>query len=142
MICESTRRGRVKRDERGWMETDEQQIMRLFEDGDRALVAADIDELSRIFSDEYMQYDERGRAFTKQDVLSNLGSGAIRYISMKSTGRSIRLLKEDVAIVRGSEDDEVERGARRFAVCYIYMDVVMKREGKWRIVESQLASSA
>lgn len=142
MICESTRRGRVKRDERGWMETDEQQIMRLFEDGDRALVAADIDELSRIFSDEYMQYDERGRAFTKQDVLSNLGSGAIRYISMKSTGRSIRFLKDDVAIVRGSEDDEVERGARRFAVCYIYMDVVMKREGKWRIVESQLASSA
>ncbi len=124
------------------METDEQQIMRLFEDGDRALVAADIDELSRIFSDEYMQYDERGRAFTKQDVLSNLGSGAIRYISMKSTGRSIRFLKDDVAIVRGSEDDEVERGARRFAVCYIYMDVVMKREGKWRIVESQLASSA
>lgn len=55
------------------METDEQQILQLFEDGDRALIAADVDELSRIFADDYVQYDECGRSSEKKDVIVNLG---------------------------------------------------------------------
>ena len=118
---------------------DEQQILQLFEDGDRALIAADIPELSRIFADDYVQYDESGKPSTKQDVLEELKTGAIRFPSMVSTGRRIRLLTEDVAIVHGSEDDEVEQGGRRFPVRYVYMDVVVKRDGRWQIVGSQLA---
>jgi hypothetical protein len=121
---------------------DEQQILRLFEDGDRALIAADIAELSRIFADDYFQYDESGEAHTKQEVLNNLKSGVIRYLSMESTGRRIRLLSADVAIVHGSEEDDVEQGGQRFPVSYIYMDVVMKRNGRWQIVASQLAKPA
>ena len=124
------------------MFSDEQQILNLFEEGDRALIAADIAVLTRIFADDYVQYDESGKPFTKQDVLSNLKTGAIRYVSMISTGRRIRLLREDVAIVHGSEEDEVQQGGRRFTVYYIYMDVVMKRNGAWQIVGSQLAKSA
>ena len=124
------------------MFSDEQQILNLFEDGDRALIAADIAALTRIFADDYVQYDESGKPFTKQDVLNNLKTGAIRYISMISTGRRIRLLREDVAIVHGSEEDEVQQGGRPFTVYYIYMDVVMKRNGAWQIVGSQLAKSA
>lgn len=121
------------------METDEEKIVRLFEDGDRALIAADLGELSRIFADDYIQYDESGKAFTKEEVLNNLKSGAIRYISLVSTGRRIRILREDLAIVHGSEDDQVEHGEQRFPLRYIYMDVVVKRNGKWQIVGSQLA---
>jgi uncharacterized protein (TIGR02246 family) len=123
------------------VESDEQQIVKLFDDGDRALIAADFTELSRIFADDYIQYDESGTSFTKQDVINNLKSGAIRYISMVSTGRRIRLLSEDVAIVHGSEEDEVEQGERRFPVHYVYMDVVVKRDDRWQIVGSQLAKS-
>ena len=116
----------------------EQQIHRLFEDGDRALIDADQTKLSRIFADDYIQYDESGYASTKQDVINNLTSGAIRYISMTSTSRQIRLLTDDVALVHGSEDDEVEQSGRRFQVSYIYTDIVMKRNGTWQIVASQL----
>lgn len=121
------------------MHDDEQQIVKLFEDGDRALIAADVAELSRIFADGYVQYDESGKFSTKQDVMNSLKTAAIRYVSMISTGRRIRLLSKDVAIVHGSEEDEVEQGGRRFPVRYIYMDVVVKRNGKWHIVGSQLA---
>jgi hypothetical protein len=121
------------------MESDEQQIVKLFEDGDRALIAADFAEIQRIFSDEYVQYDETGKPSTKQEVLNNLKSGVIRYISMISTGRQIRLLVQDVAIVHGSEEDEVEQGGKRFPIHYVYMDAVVKRNGKWQIVASQLA---
>jgi uncharacterized protein (TIGR02246 family) len=118
---------------------DEKQILQLFEDGDRALIAADSKELSRIFADDYVQYDESAKSFTKQDVIENLTSGTIRYVSMISTGRTIRLLNESVAIVHGSEEDEVEQGGQRSTVRYIYMDVVVKRDGRWQILASQLA---
>jgi hypothetical protein len=121
------------------LRNDEQQILKLFEDGDRALIAADIVELSRIFADDYIQYDESAKPSTKQEVVNNLKTGAIRYISMISTGRRIRLLTEEVAIVQGSEDDEVEQDGKRFSARYVYMDVVVKRNGRWQIVGSQLA---
>jgi uncharacterized protein (TIGR02246 family) len=121
------------------MTNDEQQILRLFQDGDRALIAGDVAELSRIFADDYVQYDESGKASTKADVIANLSSRKIRYVSMISTGRRVRILRDDVAIVHGSEDDVVERDGKQIPVRYVYMDVVAKRGGKWMIVVSQLA---
>jgi uncharacterized protein (TIGR02246 family) len=121
---------------------DEQQIIKLFEDGDRALIAADVEELRRIYADDYVQQDEAGTIFSRQDVIDRLTSGRVRFVSMTSTGRSIRLLGDDVAIVHGSEDDVVEQGGKSFSVRYVYMDVVMKRSGRWQIVASQLANHA
>jgi len=118
---------------------DEQQILKLFVDGDRALIAGDVGELSRIYTDDYVQYDESGNTFKKLDVIENAKSGKTRYISMVSTGRRIRILLDDVAIVHGAEDDLVEQGGQRYSARYIYMDVVMKRGGSWQIVGSQLA---
>jgi hypothetical protein len=57
-----------------------EQIQVLFEEGDRALIAVDIAELPRIFADDYVQYDESGRAFSKPD-LDNLSCSAIRCIA-------------------------------------------------------------
>ena len=58
---------------------------------------------------------------------------------MTSTGRRVRLLRDDVAIVHGSEDDVIEQGGKRISVHYAYLDVVMRRDGRWQIVGSQLA---
>jgi hypothetical protein len=121
------------------MQSDEQELSKLFEDGDRALIAADLGELSRIFADDYIQYDECGEPRTKQDVIESLKAGATRYLSIVSTGRRVRLLSNELAIVHGSEEDDVEQGDQRFPVRYIYMDVIVKRNGRWQIVGSQLA---
>jgi uncharacterized protein (TIGR02246 family) len=117
---------------------DERQILTLHEAGDRALMAADLATLAKIFADDYVQYNEAGKAFTKQDVLDNFRTGAIRYPSIISTGRLIRLFG-DTAVVHGSESDEVETDGKRFAVRYIYLDVLRKRDGEWKLVASQLA---
>jgi len=118
---------------------DEQEIIKLFADGDRALITADVEELRRIYADDYAQQDEAGTISNRQEVIDRLTSGAIRFVSMTSTGRRIRLLRDDVAVVHGSEDDVVEQGGKRVLARYVYMDVVMKRGGKWQIVASQLA---
>jgi len=124
------------------VEGHEQQIVKLFEDGDRALIAADLSELARIFADDYVQYDEFGESRTKRDVIDSLKTGATRYLSIVSTGRRVRLISDSLAIVHGSEEDDVDQGGQRFPVRYIYMDVVVKRGGKWQIVGSQLARPA
>ncbi len=133
----------------GWLEdlmstdkdpelNDEQQILALHEAGDKALMSADLAVLAQIFADDYVQYDESGKAFTKQDVLSNFQTGAIRYPSIISTGREIRVFG-DTAVVHGSELDEVEVNGKRSTVRYVYLDVLRKRNGEWRLVASQLA---
>ncbi len=119
------------------LQTDEEQITQLFEDGDRALISVDIAELSRIYADDYLQYDESGAVRTKQDLIRMLTSGEIRFITMTSKGREIRLFG-DFAIVHGSERDEMEQSGAPAVVCYQYLDVVVRRNGRWQIVASQL----
>jgi len=118
---------------------DEQLIHALFETGNRALMNADVAALAQIFADDYVQYDPAGRALTKQEVLSFLASGKVRYPVIKSIARRIRLFGE-MAIVHGVEEDEVEADGKRFPVRYLYMDVVCRREGRWWIVGSQLVA--
>jgi uncharacterized protein (TIGR02246 family) len=120
------------------IDTDEQQVLALHEAGDRALMSADLAALARIFADDYVQYDESGHAFTKRDVLERFRTGAIRYPSIVSTGRKIRVFGS-MAVVHGSESDEVETDGKRSSVRYVYLDVLEKRDGEWKLVASQLA---
>jgi ketosteroid isomerase-like protein len=117
---------------------DEQQILALHEAGDKALMSADLEVLVHILADDYVQYNEEGHAFTKQDVLNNFRTGATRYPSIVSTRRRIRVFG-DTAVVHGSELDEVEANGKRFTVRYVYLDVLRKRNGEWKLVASQLA---
>jgi|SRR5271155_3155471 uncharacterized protein (TIGR02246 family) len=128
----------IKNDVQNDAQNDEQQILALQKAGDKALMTADLKVLAQIFADDYVQYNEAGEAFTKQDVLNNFRTGAIRYTSIVSTGRQIRVFG-DTAVVHGSESDEVEAGGKRSAVRYVYLDVLRKHDGKWKLVASQLA---
>jgi uncharacterized protein (TIGR02246 family) len=119
------------------MSDEEQKIHALFDGADRALMAADIEALSKVFADDYVQYDPAGRPFSKREVLENLRTAVVRYPVIRSTARSVRLFR-DMAIVHGAEMDEVETGGKRFPVHYLYMDVCLKRGGRWQIVGSQL----
>ena len=100
---------------------DEQEIHSLFERGDRALMTADLATLQQIFADDYVQYDPSGKTSSRQEVIDALGSGTVRYPAIVSTGRRIRLFG-DMAIVHGSESDEVETAVLIFRFgTYIWM---------------------
>lgn len=119
-------------------DNDEREILALFEAGDKALMSAGLEALAQIFADDYIQYDDSGNPHSKQAILDNLRTGAIRYPSIVSTGREVRVFG-DTAIVYGSESDEVEVAGKRFRVRYLYLDVLLRRSGEWKIVASQLA---
>jgi ketosteroid isomerase-like protein len=117
---------------------EQQKIENLYHVGDAALMRADVDALSEILADDYIQYNDAGQPFTKHQILASFRSGSIRYPSIVSTSRVIRIFG-DTAVVHGSEDDDVETAEKKFHVRYIYLDVLLKREGKWKLVSSQLA---
>ena len=117
---------------------DEKKIEALYHAGDAALMRSDVAALSEILDDGYIQYNDAGEPFTKQQILANLRSGAIHYPSIVSTGRVVRLFG-DAAVVHGTEEDDVETAGKNFHVRYMYLDVLLKREGKWKLVASQLA---
>jgi uncharacterized protein (TIGR02246 family) len=118
--------------------SDEQKILALHEAGDRALMSADTAALDGIFADDYVQYNEAGKAFPKEDVLNNFRTGAMRYPSIISTRRQIRVFG-DMAIVHGAETDVVEAEGQRLNIKYVYLDVLRKENGQWKLVASQLA---
>ncbi|MFZ0480713.1 MAG: nuclear transport factor 2 family protein [Terriglobales bacterium] len=117
---------------------DERQIEALYEAGDAALMKADVEALAQILADDYVQYGDAGQPMSRLQILENLRTSAVRYPSIVSIGRTIRLFG-DTAIVHGSESDEVERDGKRFHVRYMYLDVLVKRGGEWKLVASQLA---
>ena len=121
------------------MISDRQQILQLFREGDRALIVGDAKELRRIYAASYVQHDESGVSSTRRDLIRRLMHDELRFLSMKSTRREIRMLRADVALVHGAEVDEIEQEGERSWVRYVYSDVVMKRRGRWQIVASQLA---
>ena len=83
---------------------DEGEILRLFEDGDRALITTNVAELERVYAEDYVEYDDVGNASNWRNLILNLTSGVLRFVSMTSTGRRIRLFG-DFATVHGSEKD-------------------------------------
>ncbi len=118
---------------------DEEEIIKLFQDGDRALMSANVREIERIYAADYLQTDESGVLATRADLIQKLTSGKFRFLAMKSTGRRVRMLG-DFAIVHGSEEDEIEREGERTFVRYVYMDVLARAAGGWQIIASQLAT--
>lgn len=120
---------------------EERAIQNLFEAADRALMTNNIAALSQVFADDYVQYDPSGRPFTRQEIFANFQTGAVRYPAIISTGRTIRLFG-DMAVVHGSETDEVDRQGHRTTEKYLYCDVLQKRQGRWQIVSSLLAKPA
>jgi hypothetical protein len=95
--------------------------------------------LSSIFANDYIQYNPAGQPKTEAKIFELLRTGSIRNPSIVSTGRTIRIFG-DTAVVHGSEDDEVVFGGKWSRVRHLYLDVLQKRNGEWKIVASQLAS--
>jgi len=72
---------------------------------------------------------------TVEGIEKYLASGMIRGIGPVYAKKLVRAFGEAVF-------DVIEQDGEQFPIRYVYSDVVMKREGRWQIVASQLAKPA
>lgn len=101
-----------------------------------AVVAGDLKRLEEIYADDYVYVGSDGTLVTRSQRLEGFRSGALRYLSTKHTGATVRVYGE-TAIVQGQTRSKVVAGERLIEGDFRYVGVWVRQGNKWRIVLTQ-----
>lgn len=100
-----------------------------------AMVAIDIDKLSRIYADDWAIVSSAGTIVTKQQLLNNFKSGTDRLISYELGPIDVQVL-DNIAVAHGTVKEKRLRNGKDVSGEGVYMDFLEKRAGKWVVVRS------
>ena len=103
-----------------------------------ATIAGDYDKVSQIIADDWAGISFDGSKMTKQGFLADLKSGRDKAQSVEIGPMDVKVLG-NVAIVQGSDTEKSVMNGKDTSGKWVWMDVFVKREGKWVAVRSQAA---
>jgi len=115
-----------------------QTVKQLEHDWIDAEKASDTDKLGATFADDWVLLNEDGKRQTKQEFLADVKSGKIKLESAEIGPMDVKVLG-NVAVVQGSDTEKSSYDGKDTSGKYAWMDVFVKREGKWVAVRSQIA---
>lgn len=101
-------------------------LLQMERDWSQAGVKKDARTMDRILADDWVSVDFHGKTITKAQAMAELKSTAAAGQSMELGDMKVRVLG-DAAVVTGTDS------SGKFA----WMDVFMKRNGRWQAVASQ-----
>ena len=113
-----------------------EEVLRRDEEMARAVVAGDVARLEDIYADDYVYVGAEGRQVSRAERLAAFRSGALRYLSTKHTGATVRVYGQ-IAVVQGRTHSSVMAGGRQIEGDFQYVGVWVRRNGRWRIVLTQ-----
>lgn len=111
-------------------------ITKLEHDWIAAEKAADADALSRIIADDWVALGPDGSTATKKDYIAGYKSGKTKMESFELGPVAVKVLG-DVAVAQGSDIEKSTAEGQDTSGKWIWMDVFVKRGGKWVAVRSQ-----
>jgi ketosteroid isomerase-like protein len=100
--------------------------------------AGDVDKLNQILGNDWMGISYDGKKETKQSFLANVKSGADKIESFEFGPMDVKVLG-GVAVVQGSDTEKSSASGKDTSGKWVWMDVFVKRDGKWVVVRSQSA---
>jgi ketosteroid isomerase-like protein len=115
-----------------------QTIRQLEHDWVDAEKAGDAKRLNEIIADDWVGIFYDGSKYTKQDVFAELKSGKSKLESLEFGPMEVKVLG-DVAVVQGSDSEKSMAKGKDTSGRWVWMDVFVKRNGKWMAVRSQSA---
>ncbi len=115
-----------------------QSVKQLEHDWIDAVKAGDADKLGQILADDWSGIGYDGSKQTKQSILADVKSGAIKFESYEFGPMDVKVLGS-VAVVQGSDTEKSTTGGKDTSGQWAWMDVFVKRDGKWVAVRSQSA---
>ena len=101
----------------------------------QAMVAVDIEKLSRIFADDWTSIGASGAVVTKERMLSNFRSGDHRLEAFELGSMDVQV-KGNVAVVHGSVTEKRTNAGKDASGEYVWMDLMEKRSGTWVVVRT------
>ncbi len=116
---------------RGTAET----LQQLERDWADALKTGDTEKLGQILADDWVGIGSNGKRGTKQAMLADMKSGKVKLGAIEFGPMEVKELG-DIAVVQGSD---IEKSAAGKDTQSVWMDVFVKRAGKWVAVRSQTA---
>jgi ketosteroid isomerase-like protein len=105
-----------------------------------AMKAGDADKLSQILGDDWVALGYGSPRTTKQAYLAEVKSGASKVESFEFGPMDVKVLG-NVAVVQGSDTEKSTSNGKDSSGKYAWMDVFVKRDGKWVAVRSQAAKT-
>jgi uncharacterized protein (TIGR02246 family) len=106
-----------------------------------AVKAGDADKVSQILADDWIGVGYDGTRETKKNHLADMKSGTAKLESFEFGPMDVKVLGS-VAVVQGSNTEKSNTAdGKDSSGKYAWMDVFVKRDGKWVIVRSQSTES-
>jgi ketosteroid isomerase-like protein len=117
----------------------EQEVLKVENDWNQALVKRDAGSLQQFYADEYLYTDPDGLVWDKARDLANLTSGSAARLSAYKLDETRVHMYGDVAVVTGRNTIKgvFERVYSDVSGAYRFTDVFVKRNGRWQCIASQ-----
>jgi uncharacterized protein (TIGR02246 family) len=117
-------------------------VKQLERDWADAAKAGDTDKVSQILADDWIGVGYDGIKETKQNHLADMKSGKFKLESFEFGSMDVKVLGS-VAVVQGTNTEKSTGvNGKDSSGKYAWMDVFVKRDGKWVIVRSQSTEAA
>ena len=111
-------------------------LMQLERDWSQAGIKKDFKTLDRIMADDWVSIDARGQATTKAQTLTAMKSTESSEQSIELGEMKVRVFGT-AAIVTGTDVEKGSYKGQNSSGKYVWMDVFVKRDGRWQAVASQ-----
>jgi ketosteroid isomerase-like protein len=115
-------------------------IKQIERDWANAMMDFDVDKLSQILADDWLETDNAGKLITKASNLDYFRSRKHRLESCEFGPEDVKVFGE-VAVVQGSVDEKWLTDGQSSASHVTYMDVWVRRGDRWVVVRSHAARS-
>jgi ketosteroid isomerase-like protein len=114
----------------------EQALIQLENDWSQADLDRDPAALNRILAEDWIGIDFEGRVQNKQQALQGIRSGSGSLESTVLRNMKVRVYG-NTAVVTGTDTEKGEYHGKDSSGRYVWTDVFVRRNGRWRAVSSQ-----
>jgi uncharacterized protein (TIGR02246 family) len=115
-----------------------QEIQQLERDWASALAAGDLDKVAQIVADDWTGINNDGSKATKQGLLAAVKAGKDSSETIEVGPMEVKVLGS-VAVVQGTDVEKSVVEGKETSMKWVWMDVFVKRQGKWLAIRSQVA---
>ncbi len=116
-----------------------QEIQQLERDWANALAAGDLDKVAQIVADDWTGINNDGSKATKQGLLAAVKAGKDKAETIEVGPMEVKVLGS-VVVVQGTDIEKSVVEGKATSAKWVWMDVFVKRQGKWAAIRSQVAS--